>query len=60
MVITYCDKCGILLVEERDRDVGACQECVQGKKQRRSTPLRDSGRIPYAILLSASLHQQQN
>jgi hypothetical protein len=60
MVITYCDKCGVLLVEEQDRDVGCCLECVQGKKERRSGPLRDSGRIPYHLLLTTSLYQQKN
>ncbi|HYG73699.1 MAG TPA: hypothetical protein VEK08_01600 [Planctomycetota bacterium] len=52
MHIHYCDTCGVLLIDEDLQKLNKCLDCTRGK-QRRESPPRDSGRIPYAMLLQS-------
>jgi hypothetical protein len=50
MLITYCEKCGVLIREASDVEE-VCLECRKGQVKERNK-LRDSSRIDYAGLPS--------
>ena len=60
MLINYCCNCGILIPHSADPELELqkCLDCKAGRAKPADKP-RDSGRIPYALLLSAAAFKPQ-